>query len=156
MQSVGFLLSFVLTFLDSEGKTHISKKERVCLEQVNIYIRIDCFNKRHQRSEVEVRTKIGMAVIKPILKRIYQKLFFQFWLRQMINDPTRISDIYSCIDLIFTSRPKLVVESGVLLSLHPNCHHQISFAKYNLKIHYPPPYFRKVWDYQEGDTKLIR
>ena len=71
MQSVGFLLSFVLTFLDSEGKTHISKKERVCLEQVNIYIRIDCFNKRHQRSEVEVRTKIGMAVIKPILKKIY-------------------------------------------------------------------------------------
>ena len=74
----------------------------------------------------------------------------------MINDPTRISDIYSCIDLIFTSRPKLVVESGVLLSLHPNCHHQIIFAKYNLKIHYPPPYFRQVWDYQEGDTKLIR
>ena len=74
----------------------------------------------------------------------------------MINDPTRISDIYSCIDLIFTSQPKLVVESGVLVCLHPNCHHQIIFAKYNFKIHYPPPYFRQVWDYQEGDTKLIR
>ena len=75
----------------------------------------------------------------------------------MINDPTRISDTYSsCIDLIFTSQPKMVVESGIRLSLHPNCHHQIIFAKYNLKIHYPPPYFCQVWDYQEGDTKLIR
>ena len=75
----------------------------------------------------------------------------------MINDPTRISDTYSsCIDLIFTTQPKLVVESGVRLSSHPDCHHQIIFAKYNLKIHYPPPYFRQVSDYQEGDTKLIR
>ena len=75
----------------------------------------------------------------------------------MFNDPTRISDTYSsCIDLIFTTQPKLVVESGVRLSLHPNCHHQIIFAKYNLKIHFPSPYFHQVYDYQKGDTKLIR
>ena len=43
----------------------------------------------------------------------------------------------SCIDLIFTSQPNLVVDSSVHPSLHPNCHHQIAYAKFNLKIHFP-------------------
>ena len=25
-------------------------------------------------------------------------------------------------------------------SLHPSCHHHVTFEKFNLKIHYPPPY----------------
>ena len=33
-------------------------------------------------------------------------------------------DSSSCIDLIFTSQPNLVMKSGVHSSLHPNCHHQ--------------------------------
>ena len=75
----------------------------------------------------------------------------------MINNPTHISDTYSsCIDLIFTSQPNLVVESGVHPSLHPNCHHQIIFAKFYSKIHYPPLFYRQVWYYQELDTELIR
>ena len=40
----------------------------------------------------------------------------------------------SCIDLIFTSQPNLVMYSGIDSSLHPNCHHQIAFAKFYLKI----------------------
>ena len=60
------------------------------------------------------------------------------------------------IDLIFTSHLNLVVESGVHLSLHPNCHHQIVFAKFNLMIFYPPPYSRKVWHYREANTNHIR
>ena len=50
----------------------------------------------------------------------------------------------------------LVVESGVHPSLHPNCHHQIVFAKFNLMISYPPPYSREVWHYREANTDLIR
>ena len=80
-----------------------------------------------------------------------------FGLPQMINNPTYISDIYfSCIDLNFTSHPNFVVKSGGHPSLHPNFHHQIVFAKFNLKINYPPPYYRQVWYYQEADTGLIR
>ena len=45
--------------------------------------------------------------------------------------------------IIFKSQPNLVVESGVHPSLHPNCHHQIVFAKFNLMISYPPPYSRE-------------
>ena len=50
----------------------------------------------------------------------------------------------------------MVVESGVHPSLHPNCHHQIVFAKFNLMISYPPPYSREVWHYREANTDLIR
>ena len=39
----------------------------------------------------------------------------------------------ACIDLIFTSQLNIVVESSVHPSLHPNCHHPIVFAKFNLK-----------------------
>ena len=81
----------------------------------------------------------------------------QFGLQQLINEPTHLlQNSSSCIDLIFTSQPNIVVESGVSPSLHPNCHHQIIFAKFNLKIYYPPPYLREVWHYKEANTDLIK
>ena len=59
----------------------------------------------------------------------------QFGLQQIINETTYLTSNSSlCIDLIFTSQPNLLMESGVHSSLHPNCHHQIVFAKINLKI----------------------
>ena len=45
------------------------------------------------------------------------------------------------IDLLFTL--------GVHSSLHPNCHHHIIFAKFNLQIFYPP-------HYKEPNTDLTR
>ena len=48
------------------------------------------------------------------------------------------------------------MESGVHSSLHENCHHQITFAKFNLKIYYPPPYEREVWHYQKANSENIR
>ena len=48
------------------------------------------------------------------------------------------------------------MESGVHSSLHSNCHHHITFAKFNLKIHYPPPYEREVWHYQKANVDQIR
>ena len=81
----------------------------------------------------------------------------QFGLHQLINEPTHVTrNASSCIDLIFISPPNLVMESGVHSSLHENCHHQITFAKFNLKIYYPPPYEREVWDYQKTNSENIR
>ena len=81
----------------------------------------------------------------------------QFGLYQLINEPTHLlQNSSSCIDLIFTSQPNIVVESGVHPSLHPNCHHQIIFTKFNLKIYYPPPYLREVWHYKEANSDLIK
>ena len=49
-----------------------------------------------------------------------------------------------------------MIETGVHPSLHPNCHHQIVFAKFNLQIYYPPPYPREIWHYKQANTELIR
>ena len=68
-----------------------------------------------------------------------------FELQQIIKEPTHcIVDSSSCVDLIFTTQPNLVMESGVHFSLHANCHHHITFAKLNLKIDYPSPNEREV------------
>ena len=80
-----------------------------------------------------------------------------YGLNQLIQEPTHIlNSSSSCIDLIFTSQPNLVMESGIHSSLHSNCHHQIVFAKFNLSIFYPPPYERTVWYYERANTELIR
>ena len=81
----------------------------------------------------------------------------QFGLYQIINEPAHVlENSSSCIDLIFTSQPNLVVNSGVHPSLHPNCHHQIVYLKFNLKIHFPPPYEREIWHYGQENAELIR
>ena len=88
---------------------------------------------------------------------VIENITSQFGLHQLINEPTHIlGNTSSCIDLIFTSQPNLVTESGVHSSLFPGCHHQIVFAKFNLQIFYPPPYVQKVWHYQDANIELIR
>ena len=58
-------------------------------------------------------------------------------LPQLINEPTHIqTSISSCIDLIFTNKPNLSVNSGVRASLHPSC--QIFHSSFNLNIYYLP------------------
>ena len=49
----------------------------------------------------------------------------------------------------------LVIDSGIHPSLHQNCYHQVIFCKLNLKIEYPQPYTREVWDYGKAQTDLI-
>ena len=80
-----------------------------------------------------------------------------YGLNQLIQEPTHLlNSSSSCIDLIFTSQPNLVMESGIHSSLHSNCHHQIVFAKFNLGIFYPPPYERTVEYYERANTELIK
>ena len=67
-----------------------------------------------------------------------------FGLQQITNEPTDIiGDSSSSIDWIFSLQPNLVMESGVHSSLHPDYHHQITYAKFNLRIYCPPPYERE-------------
>ena len=48
------------------------------------------------------------------------------------------------------------MESGVYSSLHPTCHHQVIFVKFNLSILHPPPCERTVWFYEKANPELIR
>ena len=86
-----------------------------------------------------------------------ENIMSQFGLKQLIQEPTQIlSNLSSCIDLVFTSQPNLVMESGLHSSLHENCHHQLEYAKFNLKVWYPPPYERKIWHYQHANIDQIK
>ena len=81
----------------------------------------------------------------------------QFVLEQLIHEPTHIiGGRTSSMDLIFASQPNLVVESGVQSSLHQNCHHQIVFATFNLKVVLPPSYEREVWHFKKANNDHIR
>ena len=85
-----------------------------------------------------------------------ENLFSQFSLSQVINEPTHISQNFnSCIDLPFTNQQNLITDSGIHPSLHSNCHHQIIYGKFNLKIFYPPPYERHIWRYKHANTDMI-
>ena len=64
-----------------------------------------------------------------------ESLTSQCGFKQVISDPSHILETSSsCIDLIFTSQPNLVMNSDVHSSLHLNCHHQIIHAKFNFKF----------------------
>ena len=60
---------------------------------------------------------------------------------QVIRDPTHILESNSsCIDLVFTSQPNLVMTSGVHSSLLRYYHHEKMNEKFKLKIVFAPPY----------------
>ena len=40
--------------------------------------------------------------------------------------------------------------------LHPNCYHQIIYAKFNLQINFPLPYLREVCHYKGTNTELMK
>ena len=81
----------------------------------------------------------------------------QFGLSQIIKEPTHILDnSRSCIDLIFTFQPNMVIDSGVHGSLHSNCHHQVIYLKFDLKIFYPPPNEKTVWHFKHAKSDHIK
>ena len=84
-------------------------------------------------------------------------LFSKLNLTQIISEPTHFHEncLPSCIDLIVTDQPNLVLDSGVRPSLDPMCKHQISFCKINFSIPSPPTYTRNIWQYNKANTLLI-
>ena len=70
---------------------------------------------------------------------------------------THILDSSStCFDYISRSQPNFVTESGIHPSSHPNCHHQIVYAKFNLQIYFSPPYIREFWHYKNKNIELTK
>ena len=76
-----------------------------------------------------------------------EELFSTLSLSQVISEPTNFTPNKnpSCIDLLVTDQPNLILDSGTRPSLDPKCHHQIIYGKINLKIPPPPPTERKIW-----------
>ena len=79
-----------------------------------------------------------------------------YGMKQVITEATHILESSSsCIDLTFSNQSNLIMDSGVHPTLHSKCHYQIIYAKISLKIEYPPPYARKIWNYSRSETDLI-
>ena len=89
--------------------------------------------------------------------KLFEPLISDLGLHQLISEPTHLmGDSKSCIDLILTDRPNLVVESGVHPSLHEQCHHQNVHGKLSVSNIALPPYSRKIWQYDKAEFVAIR
>ena len=79
-------------------------------------------------------------------------------LDQLVSVPTHFEENNnpSCIDLIFTDQPNIVMETGVLPSLDTFCKHQIIFCRLNLRIPPASPYEREIFHYDSADLHGIQ
>jgi len=67
-----------------------------------------------------------------------QTLFANHGIFQLVDQPTFITKIArTCIDLVATDQPNLILTTKIYPSLHTNSHHQVNFTKVNIKC--PPP-----------------
>ena len=86
------------------------------------------------------------------------ELFSSLSLSQIINEPThffRDDCAPSCIDIILTDQPNLVLHSGVRPSLDPAVKHHITHCKLNFKIPPPPKFKRKIYHYNRAQAEAI-
>ena len=88
--------------------------------------------------------------------KLFEPVTSDLGLHQLISEPTHLmGDSKSCIDLILTDQPNLVIESGVHPSLHEHCHHQIVHGKLSVSNIARPPYTRRIWYYDKADFVAI-
>ena len=86
------------------------------------------------------------------------ELFSKLGLSQIISQPTNFEHHKkpSCIDLIVTDQPNIILESGTRPSLDSFCHHQIIHCKANFRIRPPPPFERKIWHFNRANSAAIK
>ena len=89
--------------------------------------------------------------------KLFEPLTSDLGLYQLISEPTHlIGSSKSCIDLIFTDQPNLIIASGVHPSLHDHGHHQIIYGKLSVSNAKLPPYKRRIWYYDNANVFAIR
>ena len=79
-------------------------------------------------------------------------------LSQLLSEPTNFEPHKnpSCIDLLVTDQPNIILDSGTRASLDSYCHRQIIHCKVNFRILPPLPYERKIWHYNKADSVAIK
>ena len=85
-------------------------------------------------------------------------MFTSLGLSLVIFEPTNFDPGKkpSCIDLIVTDQPNLILDSETRASLDHFCHHQIIYCKVNFRIPSPTPYERKIWHFNRANTAAIK
>ena len=79
-------------------------------------------------------------------------------LSQVISESTNVEPHKnpSCIDLIVTDQPNIIVESGTRASLDSCCHHQIIHCNVNFRIPPPLPFERQIWHFNRANSAAIK
>ena len=93
------------------------------------------------RKALKVLKSIQLLLMVSVRLFLNKLIFFQIPLR--------------ALTLFLQNQTNLVTESRVHPLLHTNCHRQIVFAKFNLKIEYPPIYERVIWNHKITEEQLI-
>ena len=137
---------------NKRGGVCVYYKSTIPLRILNISNLDECIN-----FEISIAKKFCRFIHLIALPVKIDFLATKFAMSQVINQPTHILDnSKSCIDLIVTSQPNMIMDSGVHPSLHSNCHHQIIYAKFDLKVFYPPPYERAMWHFSRANSDQIK
>ena len=78
-------------------------------------------------------------------------------LEELISEPTHIRDdgSQSCIDLIFTDQKYAFTDVQVIPHSEAQSKHLIVHGKINFSVPCPPPYRRKVWNYDRANPTKI-
>ena len=71
-----------------------------------------------------------------------------------LSEPTNFepNNNPSCIDLVITDQPNLILDSRTRGSLDPNYYHHIIYCKVNFRIPPPPPLDRKIWQFTRANS----
>ena len=88
--------------------------------------------------------------------REIENLITSLNLSHLISEPTNFerNKYPSCIDLIITDQPNLVLDCGTSASLDFSCRHQITYCKVNFNIPPSPPFERKNWHYERANIPM--
>ena len=62
----------------------------------------------------------------------------------------------SCITLIFADQANYVIDCCTHHSSNKNYNDQITICKLNLKVEYPPPYQRLVWNFKKSNNDAVK
>ena len=79
-------------------------------------------------------------------------------LSQIISEPTNFEPNMnpSCIDLVITDQPNLILDCETRASLDSFCHHQKIYCKVNFRIFPPSPFERKFLLFNRANTPAIK
>ena len=85
-------------------------------------------------------------------------LITKLGLSQLIFEPTNFEPHKnpSCIDLVVTDQPNIILDSGTRASFDSCCHHQIVHCKVNFRIPPSLPFVRKIWHFNRANSAAIK
>ena len=87
-----------------------------------------------------------------------EELFSKLGLSQLISEPTNFEPHKnpSCIDLVVTDQPNIILNCGTRASLDSYCHHQIVHCEVNFRIPPPLSFERKIWHFNRANSASIK